>query len=157
MVSRRHKIFNVMIILIPWLSLVFLGKRNVKRFSLAGLVIVIFEIINHKFGQKRNWWSFYEKRKSFMTNELPFSIGPYMPVSMWLLKISYGNFKKFLMLNVIADSLFAFLIINLLKKIKIIRLNRLNNLQFFLYIHYKAYILYAVQYWIENRRRLLEN
>jgi hypothetical protein len=37
-----------------------------------------------------------------------------------------------------------------LKKLKIIRLNRLNEWQFFLYIHYKAYILYGVQYLYEK-------
>jgi hypothetical protein len=138
-------------LLVPWLSLFFLGKRNLKSYSLAGIVIVFFEIINHKIGQKRNWWTFYDKRKSFLKNELPFSVGPYMPLSMWLLKFSYGNFKKFLLLNVIADGLFAFPVLNFLQKIKIVRLNRLNNFQFFLYIHYKAYILYGVQYWYENK------
>jgi hypothetical protein len=152
MLSKRHKLFNVVIIVIPWLSLLFLRKREVKRFSLAGVVIVIFEIINHLIGHKRNWWKFYNKRKSFITNELPFSIGPYMPFSIWLLKYSYGNFKKFIGLNVIADGLFAFILMDILKKLKIIRLNRLNRIQFFIYLHFKAYILYGVQYLVENRR-----
>ncbi|WP_338786065.1 hypothetical protein [Metabacillus sp. FJAT-53654] len=151
MLSKRHTLFNVILIVVPWLSLIFIGKHNLKRFSLAGIVIVILEIINHKIGQKRNWWTFYDKRKSFLTNELPFSIGPYMPLSLWLLKLSYGNFKKFVLLNVIADGLFAFPIINFIKKIKILRLNKLNNFQFFLYLHYKAYILYGVQYWYDNK------
>jgi hypothetical protein len=152
MLSKRHKLFNVVIIVIPWLSLLFLRKREVKRFSLAGVVIVIFEIINHLIGHKRNWWKFYNKRKSFITNELPFSIGPYMPFSIWLLKYSYGNFKKFIGLNVIADGLFAFILMDILKKLKIIRLNRLNRIQFFIYLHFKAYILYGVQYLVENKR-----
>jgi len=152
MLSKRQKLFNVAIIVIPWLSLLFLRKREFKRFSLAGVVIVIFEIINHLIGHKRNWWKFYNKRKSFIKNELPFSIGPYMPLSIWLLKSSYGNFKKFIGLNVIADGLFALIGIDILKRLKIIRLNRLNHIQFFIYLHYKAYILYGVQYLVENRR-----
>jgi hypothetical protein len=154
MATRRHKVFNLLIIMIPWLSLLFLGKRNIKRFSLAGVFIVIFEIINHMYGKKRKWWKFYDKRKSFFKDELPFSIGPYLPLSMWLLKFSYGNFKKFVLLNAIADGVFAFFFIDVLKKIKIIRLDRLNHFQFFIYLHYKAYLLYGVQYLYEkiNRR-----
>jgi hypothetical protein len=152
MLSKRHRLFNVAIIVIPWLSLLFLRKREVKRFSFAGVVIVIFEIINHLIGHKRNWWKFYDKRDSFIKNELPFSIGPYMPMSIWLLKYSYGNFKKFVGLNVIADGVFAFLLMDILKKLKIIRLKRLNRIQFFIYLHYKAYILYGVQYLVENKR-----
>ncbi|WP_186580473.1 hypothetical protein [Aquibacillus kalidii] len=157
MMSKRHLLFNICIIVFPWASLLFIGKRSFKRFSLAGIFIVVFEILNHKFGQKRNWWKFYDKRKSFMTNELPFSIGPYMPLSMWLLKYSFGNFKKFLFLNIVADGMFAFVIIHILKKLRIVGLNRINSLQFFLYLHYKAYLLYGVQYLVESKWRMKVN
>lgn len=150
MITKRHLVFNLMIILLPWLSLLFIGKRSLKRFSFSGIFIIIFEIINHLYGHKRKWWKFYDKRKSFIRDELPFSIGPYMPLSLWLLKISYGNFKKFVLLNVIADGLFSFFIIDVLKRMKIIRLNRLNHFQFFIYIHYKAYLLYGFQYLFEK-------
>ena len=153
MISRRHLKFNLSIILIPWLSLLLIGKRDFKRYSLAGIFIVIFEIMNHLYGHKRNWWRFYDKRKSFIKDELPFSIGPYMPFSMWLLKYSYGNFKKFIVLNLISDGLFAFLFIDILKKYKIISLNRINHLQFFIYLHFKAYLLYGVQFLYEKMKR----
>jgi hypothetical protein len=153
MATRRHKVFNLSIILIPWLSLLFIGKRSLRRYSLAGIFIVIFEIINHLYGHKRHWWKFYDKRKSFIRDELPFSVGPYMPLSMWILKYSYGNFKKYVLLNVVSDGLFAFLFIDILKKLKIISLNRINHLQFFVYLHYKAYILYGIQYLYEKIKR----
>lgn len=158
MISKRHFMFNIGIIVIPWLSILFLGKRNFKRFSLAGIFIVIFEIINHKIGQKRKWWAFFNKPKSFLVNELPFSIGPYMPLSMWILRFTYGSFKKFILVNAVADWIFAYFIMPFLKRIRIIRLKRLSPFQFFMYIHYKAYILYGVQYLVDkikdNRPRL---
>lgn len=150
MLSKRHRLFNISMILFPWLSLLFIGKRSFKRYSFAGVFIVIFEIINHLYGHQRKWWKFYDKPKSFIKDELPFSVGPYMPLSMWLLKLSFGNFKKFVLLNVIADGMFAFIFMDVLKKIKIIRLNRLNRFQFFIYLHYKAYLLYGFQYLFEK-------
>jgi hypothetical protein len=42
-------------------------------------------------------------------------------------------------------------LMDILKKLKIIRLKRLNRIQFFIYLHYKAYILYGVQYLVENK------
>ncbi len=71
---------------------------------------------------------------------------------MWLLKFSFGNFKLFVLLNVIFDALFTWPIMSILKKIKIIRLKNLNKPQFFLYIHYKAYLLYGLQYLVEKFR-----
>jgi len=153
MITKRHLVFNLAIIFIPWMTLLFIGKRNFKRYSLAGIVIVVFEIMNHIYGHKRNWWKFYDKKKSFFKDELPFSIGPYMPLSMWLLKISYGNFKKFIILNVILDGLFAFVLIDILKRFKIISLNNINHIQFFIYLHFKAYLLYGVQNLYERFRK----
>jgi hypothetical protein len=153
MATRRHKVFNLSLILIPWLSLLFIGRRSLRRYSFAGAFIVVFEIINHLYGHKKKWWKFYEKRKSFIRDELPFSVGPYMPLSMWILKYSYGNFKKFVLLNFLSDGFFAFLFINVLKKFKIAKLNRLNHFQFFIYLHFKAYILYGVQYLYERIKR----
>lgn len=152
MIKRRHLLFNLAIITIPWLSLLFIGKKSFKRYSFTGVFIVVFEIINHIYGHRKNWWKFYDGYKSFFKDELPFSIGPYMPFTMWLLKYSYGNFKKFVLLNVIADGVFAFVMMDVLKKFKIISLNGLTRVQFFFYIHYKAYLLYAVQYLIEKYR-----
>jgi hypothetical protein len=152
MIKRRHLLFNIGIIVIPWASLLFIGKRNLKRYSFAGIFIIVFEILNHIYGHRRNWWKFYDGHKSFYKDELPFSIGPYMPLSMWLLKHSYGNFKKFVLLNIIADGLFAFVGIDLLKKLKIISLNGLNHIQFFFYLNYKAYLLYGVQYLFDKIR-----
>lgn len=152
-VARRHFLFNLAIILIPWLSLLFIGKSNVKRYSLAGMFIIIFEILNHLYGNKRKWWKFYDKPNSFIKDELPFSVGPYMPLTIWLLKHSYGNFKKFILLNTIVDGIFAFVVMDLLKKLKIVRLYRLNPFQFFIYIHYKAYLLYGVQYLYEKIKK----
>ncbi|MCL7745996.1 hypothetical protein [Halalkalibacter alkaliphilus] len=151
MITKRHFVFNLAL-MIPWLSLLFIGKSSRKRYSFAGFFIIVFEIVNHLYGNKRNWWKFYDKQKSFLRDELPFSVGPYMPLSMWLLKYSFGNFKKFVFLNVVADATFAFLIIDVLKKYKIIRLNQLNPLQFFIYLHYKAYLLYGVQYLYEKAK-----
>ncbi len=150
MTSKRHKVFNLSIILIPWLSMLFLGKRSIKRYSVSSGLIGIFEILNRLYGHKRNWWKFYDKPKTFIRDELPFDVGPYVPLSMWILKFSYGNFKKFVLLNVFVNTIFAFLFMPLLKKIKIVRLHRLNYFQFFIYIHYKAYILYGIQYLFEK-------
>ena len=152
MISKRHLAFNLTMILIPWLSLLFVGKRNIKRYSFASVIIGLFEIINHIYGHQRKWWKFYGKPKSFIRDELIFDIGPYVPLSIWILKFSYGNFKKFVLINAFANGVFAFLFIPFLKKIKIVRLTRINYFQFFIYIHYKAYLLYAVQYLFQKLR-----
>lgn len=150
MPSIKHMVYNAVIIMFPWLTLLLLGKQNFKRFFPASFITVIYEIIHQKIGQRGKYWVFYDKRSSFISNELPFSIGPYIPLSMWILKFSYGNFKRFLLLNMISDGFFAFPFIQFLKKQKIVNLFRLNGFQFFLYLFHKAFILYGLQYLFEK-------
>lgn len=147
--KRRHKIFNILLIGIPWLSVLGIGKRDIKQYWLSSVLIGIYEIMSHINGHKKKYWKFYDKPKSFIRDELPFDIGPYAPISMWILKYTYGNFKKYVLVNAIFNGLFAFLFIPFLHKMKIFRLNRLSYPRFFLYIHYKAYLLYGIQYLIE--------
>jgi len=149
--TKTQLLYNVAQIVIPWSTLLFMRKQDIKRYSFAGFVIVAFEIINHIIGYKRNWWSFYGKKKSFFTNELPFSIGAYMPLSMWLLKHYFGDFKKFMLANAVSDGTFAFVIIRILKKIKVIKLN-MSYPMFFVYLYFKAPLLYAVQYIVEKKK-----
>lgn len=157
MASKRHIIFNLMILIIPWISLLFIRRQNFKRYLFSSVLIGIFEIINHMYGRKRKWWRFYDKRKFFIRDELPFDIGLFIPFSIWMLNLSFGNFKKYLLLNAIANGIFAFFFIDVLKKFKIVGLNRLSHFQFFLYYHYKTYILYALQYLFEriNKKKVL--
>ncbi len=88
-----------------------------------------------------------------MKHVFPFAVGPYMPMSMWLLKLSYGNFIKFLLLNAIGNFLFAFPGMQFLKKINIAKLGRLSAIQFFLYLFHKAFFLYGIQYLLEKKKQ----
>ncbi|MEC2306378.1 hypothetical protein P9G46_15230, partial [Weizmannia sp. CD-2023] len=46
--------------------------------------------------------------------------------------------------------------IEVLKKLRIVTLNQLNHIQFFIYLHYKAYLLYGVQWLYEKWRKKRE-
>jgi hypothetical protein len=139
-------------ILLSFLFLPFIGKSGLKRFLPASILIVIFEAINVAIGKKRNWWIFYNKPNSYISGEFPFNIGPFFLASIWILKKTYGNFKKFLILNAIINAFFATIYITILEKLKVVRLSRINNFQFFLYFFYKAFFLYGFQYIIEKKK-----
>lgn len=149
---KIQRLFNFAMILLAWLTLPFLGLNNLKRFFPASFLIVFFEFFNVLIGKRRKWWVFYNKPNSYLFNEFPFNIGPFLVGSMWILKWTYGNFKGFLLLNAIVDGFFTFPIAILSRKLKYYTLVRLNHFQFFLFIFYKAFLLYMFQYLFENRK-----
>jgi hypothetical protein len=146
---------NILMVVLSWLSLPILGIRNIKRFFPATLIIVVIEVIHARIGKKRKWWVFYNKPNSFLFGELPFNSGPFIFISLWTLKIAYGNFKKFILINALVDAFFAFPYTMLAKKVRYYTLVRFNNFQFFLYFFSKAFLLYWFQYLFENRNNVL--
>ncbi|WP_342774149.1 hypothetical protein [Aquibacillus sediminis] len=66
MLSKRHLLFNIVLITLPWISTLFIDKRSFKRYSLAATSIVLLELVYQVIGQKRNWWIFYDRPKSFI-------------------------------------------------------------------------------------------
>jgi hypothetical protein len=149
---KNQWFINIAMILISWLSLPFVGRSSIKRFLPASIFIIIFEALNVQIGKKRKWWVFYNKPNSYISGEFPFNIGPFFVGTIWILKWTYGNFKKFILLNAIVDAFFAFVIAKLTEKQKVAKLVRLNHFQFFLYMFYKAFILYGFQYIFESKR-----
>ncbi|QGQ45778.1 hypothetical protein [Metabacillus sediminilitoris] len=154
MSMKNQWLINITMVILPWLTLPFLGVRGIMRFLPSSILIVLLEAINVQLGKRRKWWVFYNKPKSYITNEFPFNIGPFLVGSMWILKWTYGSFKKFIFLNAIVDGFFAFIIVRLTEKLKVAKLVRLNNFQFFLYFFYKAFLLYGFQYIIEGKKEL---
>ncbi len=149
-----QRLLNVAMVLLAWLTVPFLGVKGIIRFLPASFLVTLIEGINVQIGKRRKWWVFFNKPKSYLFGEFPFNIGPHLVGSLWILKLTFGNFTKFILLNAIVDAFFAFPFAKICKKIRYCKLVKLNGFQFFLYVFYKAFILYGLQYIFEKRKSL---
>jgi hypothetical protein len=147
---------NVMMILIAWASLLFIGKRDLKRFFPASIFILFIEIITGFIGKKNKWWFFFNKPNAFWFNEFPLEIGPILASSFWMLKIGVGSFKRFLTLNFLLQLIFTVPLTMFAKKKKYYTLVKFNKFQLFLYFFPKAFILYGVQKLFEKNYKPVE-
>lgn len=148
---KNQWLINIAMIVLSWLSLSFFGWRNIKRFLPASVLAVIVEALNVQVGKRKKWWTFRNKPNSYISGEFPFNIGPFFVVALWILKSTYGNFKRFILLNASIHAFFSFIVISVLEKLKVFKLVRLNKLQFFLYFFIKAFLLYAFQSLFEEK------
>ena len=145
MTIKLQRLINVSMVILSWLTIPLLGPRNIKRFLPASILILLVELLHARCGKKQRWWVFYNKPKSFLFGEFPFEIGPFLVLSLWVLKWTYGNFKWFILLNGIIQAIFAYPITYYARKYRHYTLVRFNNLQFFLYFFFKAFLLYGFQ------------
>jgi len=148
---KNQWLFNISMVLISWLSLPLVGKRSIKRFLPATILAMLLTIFDLQIGKQRRWWSFYNNPQSTISNEFPFLIGPMLVMSLLSLKWTYGNFKKFIMLNALFQAIFTFPITRLFTKLKVYKLVWINEFQFYLYFLYKAFFLYGCQYQFEKK------
>ena len=149
---KIQTLFNAAIVILSWVTLPLLGSKNIKRFLPASIFILLVEIFHAWIGKKQRWWVFYNRPKSFLFGEVPFQIGPFLAISMWILKWTYGKFIRFILLNGVINALFAYPFTYLARKFRYYTLVRFSNFQFFLYFFSKAFLLYGVQYLIENHK-----
>jgi hypothetical protein len=149
---KVQRILNIVMVLLAWSTLPFIGSQNIKRFLPVSILIGILEGINALIGKKRRWWVFYNKPKSYLFNEFPFNIGVFLVFSIWLMKWSYGKFTKFILLNLIGNAFFAYPFAIFARKIKYFTLVRLNHFQFFIYFFQRYFCFIAFKTYLKRTK-----
>lgn len=141
-----------------WLTIPFMGKNAVKRFLPAGIFIAIFTRLENFVTKKRVWWWWYEKLHPKLSGSFPFVWGPFMIGSMWILKLTYGKFYRYLILNLIVDSIFTFVLVDKwLTKWGIASLVRMKKFQLSLLLFIDSLLLYGFQKFIETIQKPRNN
>ena len=135
----------LVIMILPWLSMPFIGKQTIKRLYPGAIFMVVWVGVESILAKKRVWWRIYERINSKVIGELPFMLGPFFVGSLWILKWTFGKFPRYLFLNFIFDTLFAYPGMFILKRLGIASLVRLRPYQMVLLFMSKSVIMYGLQ------------
>jgi hypothetical protein len=150
---RYLKSFLALMTILSWLSLLLMGKVTVKRFLPAGLFITVVVAIEDLIAQKLNWWRWYVKLHPQLSGIVPFLLGPFFIGSLWILKLTYGKFFRYIILNLMVDSIFTYVLVDWLKKLGISSLVRLKKYQLSLLFFLKSLLLYGFQFAKEKNEK----
>jgi hypothetical protein len=142
---ENNKRFLLLLMLLPWLSVPFLGKKSFKRFSLAAMLISVVFAIQSVISHRRGWWRVYPKLIPNVIGEFPFIVGPFYVGAMWILKFTYGKFFRYLLLNLGVDFFHIYIFVTWLKSQGIAALIRLKNYQALLLFKLNAILMYGFQ------------
>jgi hypothetical protein len=142
---KHNKLFLLVLMLVPWLSVPMLGKRNFKRFLPGAFFMVVWIAVESILAKRRAWWRFHEKLIPNSMGELPFLLGPFLIGSIWILKFTFGNFFRYLIVNLVTDFLFVYPGMFALKRMGIISLVRLKHYQMGILFMAKAVLMYGFQ------------
>ncbi|WP_246943715.1 hypothetical protein [Bacillus pinisoli] len=140
----------VMMMILPWFSVPLIGREAFKRFLPASLFIAVIVRIVNFIAQKRRWWWWYETLHPRISGITPFMLGPFLVGSLWILKWTYGNFTRYMLLNLGVDGAFTYGLVYYLQKAGIASLVRLKKINLLLLFTLEALLLYGFQFFKER-------
>ncbi|MBP2662055.1 MAG: hypothetical protein H6Q71_3 [Firmicutes bacterium] len=134
-------------LIIPWLTLLFMPKEDIKRYISVGLLSAILSIIALNTGISNMWWAIRENIYPFVGVH-PFFFSLFIILPMWLIKYTYGRFWLYLTVDTIINAVYAFAGLPWLGTRGIIDFN--SSLIAFIFASIISVILYKFQIWQEG-------
>ena len=96
---------------IPWLSLFFMKKEEVKRWTPVSLFAVVLSTIIHDVGTTLGFWA--TRESIFPFDEMfPYYYGAMPVLTIWVFKFTYGHFGKYFITNAVLAIGFNFFLLN---------------------------------------------
>lgn len=92
--------------IVPWLTLYFMPRDDIKRFMPAGFLATLLCVILTEAGISNGWW--YIRETTYPLALIPtYTYGLFPVTAMWSLKYLYGHFRLFIIVEVVLNTLFA--------------------------------------------------
>jgi hypothetical protein len=148
---ENKKKFLLAVMLLPWLTIPFLGKQSFKRFSLTSLFIGLLFAGQSVIAHKRGWWRVYPKLIPNVMGEVPFIAGLFFIGAMWILKYTYGKFLRFALINLGVDFFHIYIFVGWLRRIGIASLIRLKRYQALLLFSLNGLVMYGFQAMVDKK------
>lgn len=99
--------------LLPWLTLVFMKKEDIRRFMPVAMAAIVTSVSIYDAGITLHLWEIQSTFYPF-SHLHPYSFGTLPVLTMWVLKFTYTRFWLYMTVNTILDIGFNFLILDYL-------------------------------------------
>jgi hypothetical protein len=139
----KKKLYLVLIIILSWLTVPLIGKKDFKRYYPAATFMGLYVFIEGFIAEKNKWWTIKTRLHSKLRGEIPLILGPFFTGSIWILNLTYGRPLMYILLNSVVDAFFAYPFYTWFKKLGIWKLLRFSQLQLFILFIMKSIFMYV--------------
>ncbi|WML44654.1 hypothetical protein [Neobacillus sp. PS3-40] len=146
---KKKEIFSLAMIIIPWLSVLFMDRKSFLRYLPVACFVNLFISVFSVISNKKRWWI---NKNPFSPGSVDFSyiLGPYFVATLWIFKLTYGNFFKYFIVNVLLNILNAFPMGSAWEKVGVFKFKKINHTIWYFICIFLAIIIYGYQYIIEK-------
>ncbi|MFC0272835.1 hypothetical protein ACFFIX_15480 [Metabacillus herbersteinensis] len=152
--SKHNKkmAFSLAMVIFPWLSVPFMGKNSFFRFlpvaSFTNLFISVLSVV----ANKKKWWINKNPLSPGLV-DFTYILGPFFVATLWIFKLTYGKFSKYLITNIVLDVINAYPFAQIWENLGIFKLKKMNHtIWYFICVGF-AIVIYGFQYIIEKSIR----
>lgn len=136
-------------LIIPWLSLLFINKHSLKRYMPVGILAALLVTMVFEMGYVFDWWTVKEKLVPWgEITSLPLTYGVFLIGTIWIFHFTFEkSIWVYFFTNVIVDASYAFALLKVLIFIGIYKLENMRHLGIFFLMIIIAVIIYVYQKW----------
>jgi hypothetical protein len=136
------------LVVLPWLTLFFMKKEDIRRFMPAALFTVVSSAIIYESSITFNMWS--TRETAYPLNQmLPSIYGLFPVLLMWVMRSTFDRFWLFLAVNAVLDIVWAYIVIHWFVDAGILGFVRSSIFVFILTVCH-AVLVYGYQMWQED-------
>lgn len=149
---NKKKVFSLAMIIIPWLTVPFMGKKSFLRFLPVASFINLFLSVFSLTANQKKWWV---NKNPLSPGSVDFSyiLGPYYVATLWIFKLTYGNFPKYLITNMMLDLVNAFPLGSLWEKVGLFKFQKMKHVTWYFICVVLSVFIYGFQYLVEQSIR----
>lgn len=144
-----QKLILIAMIVLPWISLLFISKYSLKRFMPAAILASLLVTIIFEIGYVYNWWKIIVKLAPWdEITSVPLVYGTFFVGTIWIFHFTYDRkYWVYIIVNMLFDAFYSFIVLNILISLRIYKLVGMGNLGIFMLMIFIALIIYPYQKW----------
>ncbi|MEI3607350.1 hypothetical protein SPD48_16845 [Pseudogracilibacillus sp. SE30717A] len=143
------KVLLWMVLILPWLSLFFMKKSDIKRYMPVTILTALLTTILFEIAYTYGWWTLHIDIMpwGYITNT-SFTYGGYAIATLWIFYFTSHNFWLFMLTELIVNAFWAFIGLHwIIDKFMGVATFQIKNWQWFLIEIVVVLILYAYHHW----------
>lgn len=148
-----NKFILWMILITPWLTLSLLKKEGIKRFMPAAIFASFLMMIYNIIAYNQHHWEISDTIIPWLKPLFVSGVfGAFPVITLWIFYFTYGNFKRYLLTNIVLDFMFAFFPLHYLfhDVLKIYKLVAITPLERFILFVTFSIVIYGFYKWQEE-------
>lgn len=138
-------------LVLPWFSLIFIKKENIRRYTPVVIITALIVTITHEIAYSQKWWILPD----FITpwgniTGICYTYGAFLVGTLWIFHLTFKKFWLYALVNLVVDWLWAYPIIHFFESWNIFQYVNFREWNVWMLAFSQALVVYLFQMWFEK-------